>query len=196
VNRTYRVQNAVVATVVLLGLVLPGCGKKTGGDGNATTDAALITNAVSAAPAAVSRQATVIAFDEQGRERTLRLGSGEFTCFPDDRATPGDDPMCFDRSGLAWAHAWMAKQPPPPAGPLGLAYMLRGSWVASNEDPYATTPGPGRRWVETGPALMILNLRGLTAGNPRELTDPERPFVMWPGTPYEHLMVPVGPTAP
>jgi hypothetical protein len=157
------------------------------------SDAALIADALSAAPAAVSRQATVIAFDEQGRERTLRRGSGEFTCFPDDPATPGDDPMCFDRSGLAWARAWMAKRDPPP-GPVGVAYMLRGSWTASNTDPHATAPRSGEQWVETGPALMVLNVRGQLADYPREPSDPTRPFVMWPGTPYEHLMVPVGPS--
>lgn len=183
----------VAATAVAL-LVLQGCGDNAR-NGGVQGDAALIANATSAAPAAVSREATVVAFDDQGRERTLRRGSGEFTCFPDNPATPGDDPMCFDRHGLAWAHAWMMKQTPSPGAQVGLAYMLRGSWAASNEDPHAAAPGPGGRWVETGPALMILNVRGLLADYPRQPGDPARPFVMWPGTPYEHLMVPVEPAA-
>jgi len=74
--------------------------------------------------------------------------------------------------------------------------MLGGSWAASNENPYATAPDPGDRWVETGPALMILNVRGWTTGFPREPDDPGRPFVMWPDTPYEHLMVPLGGSMP
>jgi len=180
---------ALTATAAVL-LLLQGCGgaKKAKGGGS---DADLIANATSAAPADVSREATVIAFDTAGNPRTVRRGSGEFTCFPDNPGTPGNDPMCFDRNGLPWASALMKKQPPP-AGPVGLAYMLQGSWAASNADPNATTPGPGGRWVETGPALMILNTKGMLASYPREAKDPARPFVMWPGTPYEHLMVPVG----
>lgn len=186
-----RATTALTAIAATL-LLLSGCGYAGNREGG-KSDAALIASAMSAAPAAVSREATIIAFDERGQERTLRRG-GEFTCFPDNPATPGDDPMCFDRNGLPWARAWMMKQPPP-SGPVGLAYMLRGSWAASNEDPHATAPGPGGHWVETGPALMILNVKGLLAAYPREPSDPARPFVMWPGTPYEHLMVPVGSAA-
>jgi hypothetical protein len=153
-------------------------------------DAALITNATSAAPEAIAPNATVIAFDSKGQMRTVRKGSGEFTCFPDDPTTPGNVPMCFDQSGFAWAQAWMTKQNPAPNLPIGVAYMLQGSWTQSNADPYAA-PVPGTPGVQTGPALMILNTRGMLQGYPREPTNPGQPFVMWPGTPYEHLMVPV-----
>jgi hypothetical protein len=153
-------------------------------------DAALITNATSAAPEAIAPNATVIAFDSKGQMRTVRKGSGEFTCFPDDPTTPGNVPMCFDQSGFAWAQAWMTKQNPTPNLPIGVAYMLQGSWTQSNADPYAV-PVPGTPGVQTGPALMILNTRGMLQGYPREPTNLGQPFVMWPGTPYEHLMVPV-----
>lgn len=153
-------------------------------------DAALILNATSAAPDAVGREATVMAVGEQGQMRTVRQGSGEFTCFPDDPATPGNVPMCFDRAGLAWAQAWMAKRTPPTDLPIGVTYMLQGSWTQSNADPHAapTADTPG---VTTGPALMILNTRGMLRGHARDASNPARPFVMWPGSPYEHLMVPV-----
>jgi hypothetical protein len=154
------------------------------------SDAALIANATSAAPEAIAPNATVIAFDSKGQMRTVRKGSGEFTCFPDDPTTPGNAPMCFDQSGLAWAQAWMTKQSPAPNLPIGVAYMLQGSWTQSNADPYAA-PVPGTPGVQTGPALMILNTRGMLQGYPREPTNPGQPFVMWPGSPYEHLMVPV-----
>jgi len=153
-------------------------------------DTALIASATSAAPEAIARTATVIAFGSNGQMRTVRTGSGDFTCFPDDPATPGNTPMCFDRAGFAWAQAWMSNHSPAPNLPVGVAYMLQGSWTQSNADPHAArisgTPG-----VQTGPALMILNTRGMLQGYPREPTDPGQPFVMWPGTPYEHLMVPV-----
>lgn len=153
-------------------------------------EAALVANATSAAPQAIAPNATVIAFDSKGQMRTVRKGSGEFTCFPDDPTTPGNVPMCFDQAGLAWAQAWMTKQTPAPNLSIGVAYMLQGSWTQSNGDPHAA-PVPGTPGVQTGPALMILNTRGMLKGYPPEPTDPGKPFIMWPGTPYEHLMVPV-----
>jgi hypothetical protein len=153
-------------------------------------DAALIANATSAAPQAIAPNATVVAFDSKGQMRTLRKGSGEFTCFPDDPTTPGNAPMCFDQAGLAWAQAWMTNQSPAPNLSIGVAYMLQGSWTQSNADPHAAAV-PGTAGVQTGPALMILNTRGMLKGYPLEPTNPGQPFIMWPGTPYEHLMVPV-----
>lgn len=153
-------------------------------------DAALIANAASGAPEAIGRNATLIAFDQKGQMRTLRKGSNGFTCFPDDPSTPGNVPMCFDPAGLAWAQAWMSKQAPPSNLPIGVAYMLQGSWTQSNGDPHAAAI-PGTAGVTTGPALMILNTRGMLEGYPRDAAKPGQPFVMWPGTPYEHLMVPV-----
>jgi len=153
-------------------------------------DAALIANATSAAPEAIASTATVIAFDSKGQMRTVRKGLNEFTCFPDDPTTPGNAPMCFDQAGLSWAQAWMASQTPAPNLPIGIAYMLQGSWTQSNVDPHAA-PVPATPGVQTGPALMILNTRGMLQGYPREPTNPGQPFIMWPGTPYEHLMVPV-----
>ena len=75
----------------------------------------------------------------------------------------------------------------------GIAYNLRGS-VASNTDPYASGPTAGNQWVVSPPHIMVLY------ADPKMLdaypTDPKSggPWVMWKGTPYAHLMVPVSPT--
>lgn len=47
-------------------------------------------------------------------------------------------------------------------------------------------------WIEEGAHLMIIAPAKLLDAFP---TDPENggPYVMWKGTPYAHLMVPVGP---
>ncbi len=154
------------------------------------TDAELIASAMSAAPPAVARKATIVAFDEKGQMRTVRKGTNNFTCMPDNPTTPGNDPMCLDKNGMEWAAAWMAKKEPP-AGKIGFGYMLKGGSDASNEDPHATAPTPGKKWIDTGPHVMILNSRGLVDGYPTQPSDPKQPYVMWPGTPYEHLMIPV-----
>ena len=72
--------------------------------------------------------------------------------------------------------------------------MLSGGTDASNTDPYATGPAPGNNWVETGPHVMIVGPAAMRAmaGYPREAKpDTAKPYVMWAGTPYEHLMLPV-----
>ena len=56
------------------------------------SDAELIANAMSAAPPAISHDATIIAMDGD-KKRTLRAGKNEYTCVPDDPGSPGNDPM-------------------------------------------------------------------------------------------------------
>jgi hypothetical protein len=154
------------------------------------TDEEKIENAMRAAPEAVARDATILAVDSAGQVATLREGSGAFTCLPDNPASPGNDPMCLDQNGLAWAQAYMAKQPPA-TGKIGFGYMLAGGSDASNTDPYAQEPAEGQEWIETGPHVMIFGAVEEMEGYPDQAGDPTKPFVMWPGTPYAHLMIPV-----
>ncbi len=167
-----------------------------GGPGHAlpTTDAEMITNALSAAPAAVVETATIVAMNEKGEMRTLRQGAGLFTCMPDNPTTPGNDPMCLDKNGMAWAQAWMEHKEPP-RGQVGLGYMLAGGSDASNDDPYAKAPAAGRSWIDTGPHVMILNATEMMRDHPRTAENPRAPYVMWGSTPYAHVMMPVGPLA-
>src|SRR6185437_11332403 len=116
------------------------------------SDAELIANAMSAAPAEISRDATIIAMDGD-KVRTLRQGKNEYTCVPDDPGSPGNDPMCLDRNAMLWLQAWMDHKDAP-KGKMGLVYMLQGGSDASNDDPFATTPPAGKRWVTTGPHVM------------------------------------------
>ncbi len=155
------------------------------------TDADMVANAMSAAPRAVAESATIIAMNEKGEMRTLRQGTGNFTCMPDNPMSPGNDPMCLDRNGMEWAKAWMEHKEPP-KGQIGLGYMLAGGSDASNDDPYATAPAAGHAWVDTGPHVMILNGIDALQGYPRSAENPRVPYVMWGGTPYAHIMMPVG----
>jgi hypothetical protein len=64
-----------------------------------------------------------------------------------------------------------------------------GGW-GSNTDPYAMKATPDNQWHHAPPHMMILvpDLKSLT-GIP---TDPANggPYVMYPGTPYAHIMAP------
>lgn len=155
-----------------------------------TSDEEMIANAMSAGPPAVVENATIVAIDEKGQVRTLRQGANNFTCMADD-PTPGNNPMCLDENAMAWAQAWMNKTEPP-EGKVGFGYMLAGGSTPSNIDPYATAPAGGALSQEP-PHVMIFNLPEAVAGYPQGGEDPDRtqPWVMWAGTPYEHLMLPV-----
>ena len=127
-----------------------------------------------------------------GKMRTLHTGTNKFTCIPDDPTTPGPDPMCMDKNSMEFIGAWLAHKPPP-AGKTGLMYMLSGGTDASNTDPYATKPEAGNHWIKTGPHLMIVGTDAtFLDGYPKDADpDTSAPYVMWAGTPYAHLMVPV-----
>ena len=155
------------------------------------SDDDLIKSAMSAAPPAVAKDATIVAVDAAGKMRTIRKGSNHFTCMPDNPATPGPDPMCMDQNALAWVTAWVEHKDPP-KGKVGFIYMLAGGTDASNTDPYAQKPEANNNWIETGPHVMIVGVKEMVGGYPRAAKpDTAEPYVMWPDTPYEHLMIPV-----
>lgn len=159
--------------------------------GFAQSEAETIAGAESAAPAAVAAAATIYGFDSSGAMITLRQGSNGWWCMPDTPSTPGPDPMCGDANAMEWAMAWIGKTEPP-AGKVGFIYMLSGGTDSSNTDPYATAPAEGNNWITTGPHVMIMNAGALMAGYPTDPSpDTSQPYVMWAGTPYAHLMIPV-----
>lgn len=155
-------------------------------------DQKLIKSAMQAAPKNVSRAAAVVVMAADGQMRTLRQGSNGFTCMPDNPTTPGPDPMCMDKAAWEWAGAWMGRKTPV-AGKVGFMYMLAGGTDASNTDPYATKPGANNHWVKTGPHVMIVGADASFYDMYPKDADPDTsvPYVMWPGTPYQHLMIPV-----
>ena len=150
---------------------------------------ALIKDALSAAASEIAKTAMVMDWDHS----MLKSGTGAYTCMPtppDIRAKGGREPMCLDKVWAAWGDAWMNKKPFKAEG-VGIAFMLAGDTGASNTDPYATQKTATNQWVVEGPHLMFIvpdtvQLEGLS-------TDPNNggPYVMWKGTPYAHIMVPV-----
>lgn len=150
--------------------------------------AQLVADAEAAAPPDMVASATIM--DWEGN--VLREGNNGFTCFPTPAVLGelGDAPMCMDSEWMAWGQAWMGKKPYEPGG-FGISYMMAGDGGSSNIDPYATGPTDDNDWIVEGPHLMLIlpepaMLDGLS-------TDPHNggPYVMWKGTPYAHVMVPL-----
>ncbi len=156
------------------------------------TDDELIASAMKAAPKAIAEKATIVVPDSKGGMRTLRSGTNGFTCMPDNPETPGPDPMCWDKNSGSWMDAYMNHKTPP-AGKVGLMYMLAGGTDASNTDPYASKPTASNHWIKTGPHIMIVGAEaGFYDGYPKGADpDTKSPYVMWAGTPYQHLMAPI-----
>jgi hypothetical protein len=151
------------------------------------TDSEYITQALSAAPEAVAKEATVVRVEKNGGMRTLRAGENGFTCM-----VMGTDKMCNDRNSMEFIHALMKRVPPPDK--VGISYMLAGDKGASNTDPYATGKTADNHWIVTGPHIMIFGPPSKALGyTEAKDPDPKKPYMMWTGTPYEHAMIPVAP---
>lgn len=150
------------------------------------SDAAYIAAVSKGAPASIVTNATIVQVQKDGSMRTVQKGTNGFTCMMLDPSSPG----CADKNALAWMQALMTKSTPPNA--TGFMYMLAGDGGTSNTDPYATKPSPTNHWVKTGPHVMIVGPGVKTMGYPMSAdADPSKPYVMWPNTPYAHLMIPV-----
>ncbi len=150
------------------------------------SDAALIANALSAAPASVAAGAGVIGHDG----RVLRQGTSDWVCMPDMPNVPNNTPMCLDAPWRALIDAWINKRGLT-VTEVGFGYMLQDDLPVSNTDPFATAPTPTNQWIQHGAphVMVLLPDQRLLEGLP---TDPKSggPFVMWKGTPYAHLMLP------
>ncbi len=153
----------------------------------ADTIASPLDDALSAAD--TNMQASVGAMGWDGT--TLKEGSSSYTCMPTPPDfTTGRAPMCFDPTWMSWGDAWQ-KRKPFAAGRIGISYMLAGDEGASNTDPYADGPTEDNDWVIEGPHMMLIapdieTLDGIT----RDPND-GGPYVMWDGTDYAHVMIPV-----
>lgn len=192
--RLQKSLRAALLAALAAGIIAFGLARSAPAAGQATPDAqAKIADAMSAGPASIAKDATILDnnVDAAGKFVVLRQGSNGWFCFPDLATTPGPDPQCMDQTWLDWNYAYLAGKAPNVKEP-GIEYMLQGGSDPSNTDPMATAPAAGQDWLTTPPHVMIvlpgkLDQSVLT-------TDPNKggPWIMWAGTPYEHIMVPVG----
>ena len=145
-----------------------------------------IARAQSAAPAAISDEATIIVDGEVVKE-----GSNAWICLPD--TMPGDNaPLCNDGEWMELLGA-VGTQGEYTADRIGISYMLQGEPAGSgvsNSDPYHADRQNAHDYVETGPHLMIVVPKELMAGITDDPSD-GGPYVMWKDTPYAHIMIPV-----
>jgi hypothetical protein len=118
-----------------------------------TTDvASVIADAMSAAPAYISKNATIVGRDM----RVLRKGSAKWTCIPSQPAgVPSPNPMCADAVTLQFFSDLRAGKKSN-ITQIGVSYMLRGETGADFKDVLAEKPPPGKDWYHAGPHVMFV----------------------------------------
>ena len=152
-----------------------------------TPSADPIQNTMSAGPSSISAEARIMDWNLE----VIREGSNDWTCLPDRPDTPGNDPWCVTEAWLDFLRAYVNKTEPTYTN-VGFAYMLQGDTPVSNSDPFATDETGPEDWVtQLGPHLMmLLPDRNNLASIPTEHLN-GGPWVMWPDTPYAHIMIPI-----
>jgi hypothetical protein len=188
-----RTANAMFLVALLAGIVTIGLAHSELVAGQDDPDVeAKIENAMSAAPLSIAENATILdnELDANGEFVVLREGSNGWYCSPNAPGTPGEDPWCYDQAWLDWSYAILAGEEPNITVP-GLAYMLQGGSDASNTDPFATEPAEGDEWMISPPHIMLIMPEPLDQTVFTTDHHTGGPWVMWAGTPYEHIMMPV-----
>ena len=154
----------------------------------------------SAAPSFIAQRALVL---DAGGD-TLRAGDNGWTCMPgnprgiSNPQTGWKDAheamsVCADAASMAWMQAWMTSTKPQLKRD-GFMWMLHGDMGEDNTTPMVMKKSDAAdpsQWIESGPHLMLMpkNLESL-ANFTDDFTRGE-PYVMFPGSDYAHLMIPV-----
>jgi hypothetical protein len=152
-----------------------------------------IANAMSAGPLSIAQDASVIDWPIDptlGEGKELRAGTNGWVCRPDDPTTPTNDPRCLDKNwlnvfGLAFGPEREAHNA------IGISYMLQGGSVADNNDPSVMEPAAGQEWQIDPPHIMLVSPRPWDPALFSSDHHSGGPWIMFGGTPAEHLMVPV-----
>ena len=150
-----------------------------------------------AAPDFIGNFATVIGIDGS----VLREGSNGWICqsanprpVPDQGWGSAHEAMaaCHDGEGMKWMMGYMAGKKPEMTRDTFM-WMLHGDMGEDN-----TTAGvfdeenaePGQ-WIESGPHLMLMPKDPMTLKDFSSDFTTGAPYVMFAGTDYAHLMIPV-----
>mgnify|MGYP007095111568 FL=1 len=152
-----------------------------------------------AAPDYIAADAGVLGPDMS----VLREGTNGWTCLPVNPRGQSDPengwvdahdamPLCGDAEVFKWISAYLADETPV-MDKDGYAWMLHGDMgedntkagVFNKED---STPG---EWIESGPHLMLMPKDPATIEKFSTDFMSGAPYVMFAGTDYAHLMIPV-----
>ena len=146
-----------------------------------------IESAMSAAPARISKSATIL--DSDGT--VLRDGSNRWTCKPGGPPGSKKYPICNDPVFMKWSDTvWKGK--PFSTDAVGYSYMLAGGFAADVFDPHVKKSDAGSNSHHEGPHMMLImprhDLLADQSGDPKD----DDIFVLFKNTDYEIVIIPLG----
>lgn len=144
-----------------------------------------IRRAMLSGPSEITKNATVMDKDEQGKMVMLRKGTNHWVCMPGNENVIGDVPMCADPMAMQWFRDADSSKPKPTNAVPGLCYMLCGATQHSTTNVFdRTSPA-----IPIGPHWMILwPFDAKICGLPTAVRDAGA-WVMFDGTPYAYLHI-------
>jgi hypothetical protein len=186
---TKGILGSVLMIVLSVTVVAVSMAKKGGSPIGKMSKDQLIKLAESAAPASISKDATIMIPGPDGKPVEARKGTNGFTCMPDIDGQVTPDPICGDPAAWQWANDLMGGAEKPTNTVPGIAYMAKGGWHFEKDGKILMKEEPGAKLL-TEPAhwMVFWPFDANTVGLP---TMPNKMgvYVMWDGTPYAHLMV-------
>jgi hypothetical protein len=148
---------------------------------------AKIESAMSAAPARISADATIMDYDGT----ILREGTNEWICKPGGLAGSKAYPICNDPVFTAWADAvWNGK--PFSTDVIGYSYMLAGGFSPDTKNPFAKKSEPTENSHHEGPHLMLVLPNPAMREGISSDPDDDGIFVIYADTPMELVIIPLG----
>ena len=149
-----------------------------------------------AAPDFIGDFATVMGSDGT----IIREGTNGWTCLAFTANMMGDSmdprmatPACMDSNAMAWADAYMTQSVPKLSND-GWAWMIHGDTGADNFRAYSEGDKAGTNpedWIESGAHMMLMPKDPKSLENMTTDFTTGSPYVMFKGTPYVHLMIPI-----
>ncbi len=152
-----------------------------------------------AAPSYIAENCTVVDVDGS----ILREGSNGWTAMaanPRGMANPENGwkdpheamPMVGDGAAMQWAMAYMSGKTPE-IDSDGFAWMLHGDMGEDNTKQlvFNKEDAAEGQWIESGPHLMLFPKDPATLEGQTTDFNTGAPYIMFAGTGYDHLMIPV-----
>lgn len=150
-----------------------------------------------AAPSFIGEHATVLDHNND----VLRSGSNGWTCMPGNaRPMPPTGwpdahqamPVCADAESMKWMQAYLSERIPELAHD-GFMWMLHGDVGEDNTTPMIMHKADSTEghWIESGPHLMLMPKDPRTISGHTTDFRSGAPYLMFAGSPYAHLMIPV-----
>jgi hypothetical protein len=180
-----RCGNACLASASLVFLLINSPLSSAQGAKSSESDTERINRALSAGPASITANATVVDIDAEGGVRVLRPGTNDFTCMPGDPNAVAKPAMCADKVAMQWNKDFEQHKARPSTTVPGIEYMLAGATQRSDSDPFDQTSPP----IPIGPHWMILWPFDPEASGLPTAHGPAGAYIMWAGTPWAHVHI-------